>query len=219
VLKWPVPSQAWCMNSRRTSAASIPIGCVSFLPQRAIECCLRTRRIFRAVRRQSVRIGNDVVSSAVTVWATGVAASPLAKQLSNRLDTVGRVPVTPHLSLPEHRNVFVIGDMAAAEDRDGKMLPGLASVAEQQGAAVARNIARDLQQRRREPFRYRDWGSMATIGRRAAVVQWGRLHLSRTLAWLIWAAVHGVLLLDFAAEVQFCVNGHGPFVPAKPQLV
>jgi len=145
-------------------------------------------------------MGNDLVSAAVTVWATGVAASPLAKQLSSRLDKVGRVPVTPDLSLPDYRNVFVIGDMAAAQDRDGKILPGLASVAEQQGAAVARNIARNIRQLQRKPFRYRDWGSMATIGQRAAVVQWGWLHLSRTLAWLIWAAVHAALLLDFRSR-------------------
>lgn len=149
---------------------------------------------------QSVRMGDDIVSAAVTVWATGVAASPLAKQLSSRLDKAGRVPVTPDLSLSDYRNVFVIGDMAAAQDRDGKILPGLASVAEQQGAAVARNIARDVRQLQRKPFRYRDWGSMATIGQRAAVVQWGWLHLSQTLAWLIWAAVHAALLLDFRSR-------------------
>jgi len=154
------------------------------------------------VGSQFVRIGNEIISSAVTVWATGVAASPLAKQLSSQLDSVGRVPVTSDLSLPEHRNVFVIGDMAAAHDRNGKMLPGLASVAEQQGAAVAKNIARDLFQLRPEPFHYKDWGSMATIGQRAAVVQWGRLHISRTMAWLIWAGVHAALLLDLRSRAS-----------------
>jgi NADH:ubiquinone reductase (H+-translocating) len=151
---------------------------------------VRTSSRVNDVGPQSVRIGQDVIPSSVTVWATGVAASPLAKQLSDQLDRLGRVPVKPDLSLPEHRNVFVIGAMAATVGRDGRMLPGLASVAEQQGAAVTKNIARDIWNLRREPFRYRDWGSMATIGERAAVVQWGRLHISRTMAWLIWAAVH-----------------------------
>jgi NADH:ubiquinone reductase (H+-translocating) len=161
---------------------------------------VRTSSRVTDIGSQSVRIGNDIVSAAVTVWATGVAASPLANQLSSRLDRQGRVQVTPDLSLSEYRNVFVIGDMAAAQDRDGTMLPGLAAVAEQQGAAVARNIARDLKQIQRTPFRYKDWGSMATIGQRAAVVQWGRLHLSRTVAWLIWAVVHAALLLDFRSR-------------------
>jgi NADH:quinone reductase (non-electrogenic) len=161
---------------------------------------VRTSSRVTDIGPESVRIGNEMVSAAVTVWATGVAASPLAKQLSSRLDKAGRVPVTTDLSLPDYRNVFVIGDMAAAQDRDGKILPGLASVAEQQGAAVARNIARDIRQVQRKPFRYRDWGQMATIGQRAAVVQWGWLHLSRTLAWLIWAAVHAALLLDFRSR-------------------
>ena len=161
---------------------------------------VRTSSRVTDIGPESVRIGNEMVSAAVTVWATGVAASPLAKQLSSRLDKDGRVPVTTDLSLPDYRNVFVIGDMAAAQDRDGKILPGLASVAEQQGAAVARNIAHDIRQVQRKPFRYRDWGSMATIGQRAAVVRWGWLHLSRTLAWLIWAAVHAALLLDFRSR-------------------
>jgi NADH dehydrogenase len=161
---------------------------------------VRTSSRVNDVGPQSVRIGDDVIPSAVTVWATGVAASPLAKQLSDQLDSLGRVPVKPDLSLPEHRTVFVIGDMAAAVGRDGRVLPGLASVAEQQGAAVTKNIARDIWNLRREPFRYRDWGSMATIGERAAVVQWGRLHISRTMAWLIWAAVHAALLLDFRSR-------------------
>jgi NADH dehydrogenase len=161
---------------------------------------VRTSSRVNDVGPQSVRIGDDVIPSAVTVWATGVAASPLAKQLSDQLDSLGRVPVKPDLSLPEHRTVFVIGDMAAAVGRDGRVLPGLASVAEQQGAAVTKNIARDIWNLRREPFRYRDRGSMATIGERAAVVQWGRLHISRTMAWLIWAAVHAALLLDFRSR-------------------
>jgi NADH dehydrogenase len=105
--------------------------------------------------------------------------------------------VEEDLSLPHRREVFVIGDMAAFKAADGSILPGLASVAKQQGDAVARNIARDLKSRARSAFRYRDRGSMATMGRRSAVCQWGTLRLSKTAAWVLWAFVHAMLLGDF----------------------
>jgi NADH dehydrogenase len=149
-----------------------------------------------------IRIGDQVVASAVTIWATGVAASPLAKFLSNGLDRVGRVPVQADLTVVGQTNVFVIGDLAAATNPDGKMLPGLASVAQQQGSAVATYIKNDLERVPRRAFVYRDRGSMAVIGRRAAVAQWRKLHLSGTVAWIIWAFVHATLLLDFRSRTS-----------------
>jgi NADH dehydrogenase len=144
-----------------------------------------------------IRIGEETIASSVTIWATGVSASPLARMLSEKLDRSGRVPVAADLTLPEHPEVFVIGDMAAAKAPSGDILPGLASVAQQQGAAVAKYIEADLRGEARKSFVYRDKGLMATIGRQAAVAQWGRLHVSRTPAWLLWAFVHASLLLNF----------------------
>lgn len=149
-----------------------------------------------------VRIGRELLSSAVTVWASGVAASPLAKFLSDELDVAGRVPVQADLTVEGQSKVFVIGDLAAAKSADGSKLPGLASVAQQQGAAVATYIKNDLEGRPRNAFSYRDRGSMATIGRRAAVAQWGKLRISGTLAWLLWALVHAMLLIDLRSRTS-----------------
>lgn len=143
-----------------------------------------------------VRVNGEVIPSAVTIWATGVAASPLAKFLSSSLDHSGRVPVSVDLTLAGHRDVFVIGDLAAAKGTDGSVLPGLASVAQQQGRAVAQYIKDDLRGKPRVPFAYRDKGLMATIGRQAAVAQFRGWHLSRTPAWLLWAFVHASLLVN-----------------------
>ncbi|HWC17111.1 MAG TPA: NAD(P)/FAD-dependent oxidoreductase, partial [Terriglobales bacterium] len=149
-----------------------------------------------------VQLDGAILPSAVTIWATGVAASPLARFLSKDLDRVGRVPVAADLTLAGQRNVFVIGDLAAAKSSDGATFPGLASVAHQQGAAVATYIENDLKGIPRAAFVYRDRGLMATIGRRAAVAEWRKLHISGTIAWLLWAFVHAMLLLDLRSRTS-----------------
>jgi len=149
-----------------------------------------------------VETEREMIPSAVTVWATGIAASPLARFLSRDLDRAGRVPVQEDLTLPGHANVFVIGDLAAAQAPNRGSLPGLASVAHQQGTAVATYIKSDLEGAERKAFAYRDRGSMATIGRRAAVAQWRKLHISGTFAWLLWAFVHAMLLLDLRSQTS-----------------
>lgn len=106
--------------------------------------------------------------------------------------------VGPDFTVPGHPEIFVIGDTAHALDANGKLLPGLAPVAKQQGAYVARVLrARIAGKRPPGPFRYRDWGTMATIGRRAAVADFGWLRLSGTLAWLMWGLVHVSFLIGF----------------------
>jgi NADH dehydrogenase len=108
------------------------------------------------------------------------------------------VIVEPDLSIVGHPEVFVIGDLAAAVDpATGKLLPGVAPVAMQQGRWVARNVANDMKGRPREPFRYRDRGILATIGRAAAVAQFGRLHISGYIAWLAWLFIHLFFLIGF----------------------
>ena len=163
---------------------------------------VRTCSKVKEVGEGFVRIGNELIPSAITIWATGVAASPLAKFLSADLDGSGRVPVGRDLTLRGHRNVFVIGDLASAKSKDGGTLPGLASVAQQQGSEVAEYINNDLCGKERKPFRYRDKGLMATIGRQAAVAQYRGCHLSRTPAWMLWAFVHATLLVDLRTRTS-----------------
>jgi NADH dehydrogenase len=142
-------------------------------------------------------MGETCISAAVILWAAGVAASPLGRKLGVSVDRVGRVPVNPDLSVPAHPEVFVIGDLASLKDETGKMLPGVAPVALQQGAAAARNIARDLRGKPRENFHYFDKGSLATIGRAAAIAQFGKIHISGFVAWLSWLFIHIFFLIGF----------------------
>ncbi|MGD9879692.1 MAG: NAD(P)/FAD-dependent oxidoreductase [Reyranella sp.] len=145
-----------------------------------------------------VTIGEQRLDAATIVWAAGVAASPAARWLGVEADRVGRVKVGPDLSLPGHPEIFVIGDTAHVADAAGQPLPGLAPVAKQQGAYVARLLRSKLAGRRAlPPFRYRSYGTMATIGRRAAVADFGWVRFDGTVAWLLWGAVHISFLIGF----------------------
>jgi NADH:ubiquinone reductase (H+-translocating) len=145
-----------------------------------------------------VTIGEDRLPAATIVWAAGVAASSAARWLGAEKDRVGRVLVGPDLTLPGHSEIFCIGDTAHVAGADGKPLPGLAPVAKQQGAYVARLLrARLAGKPAPGPFRYRDFGTMATIGRRAAVADFGWLRMKGTVAWLLWCVVHISFLIGF----------------------
>ena len=145
-----------------------------------------------------VTIGDEHLPAATIVWAAGVAASSAAKWLGEQPDRVGRVVVGPDLAVPGDPEIFVIGDTAHAAGKDGAPLPGLAPVAKQQGAYVARVLRARLSGRPAPPpFRYRNWGTMATIGRRAAVADFGWLRLDGTLAWLMWGLIHITFLIGF----------------------
>jgi len=136
------------------------------------------------------------IRAATVLWAAGVQASPINRRLGLALDRAGRVPVGEDLSLAGHPEVFVIGDQAHRE-QDGKTLPGVAPVAMQQGAFVARALRAELESRPRGVFRYRDKGQMATIGRSRAVAEVGPLRMTGWLAWMAWLFVHILYLLDF----------------------
>lgn len=144
-----------------------------------------------------VWIGEERIPAAVILWAAGVAASSLGKQLDAPLDRAGRVLVNRDLSIPNHPEVFVIGDLASLKDEKGNLLPGVAPVALQEGRAVSKNIARDLENSARKDFHYVDKGSLATIGRAAAVAQIRGLHISGYFAWLAWLFVHVFFLIGF----------------------
>jgi NADH dehydrogenase len=135
------------------------------------------------------------------LWAAGVAASPLGQSLGVPLDRAGRVYVQPELNLKEHPEVYVIGDLASLNGADGKPLPGVAPVAQQQAAHAAKNIVRAIKKQPLRPFKYFDWGNLATIGRAAAIADFGRLHLWGYLGWLFWLFVHIMKLVGFRNRV------------------
>ncbi len=145
----------------------------------------------------AVWVGEERISAAVILWAAGVAASPLGKKLGALVDRAGRVLVNDDLSLPQHPEVFVLGDLASLKDMQGNLLPGVAPVAIQEGRYVAKTIARDLEKAPRKNFHYVDKGSLATIGRAAAVAQFRKLHVSGYFAWLAWLFVHIFFLIGF----------------------
>ena len=167
---------------------------------------VRTSAMVSAVEPGSIRIGDEVIPSTLTVWAAGVAASGLGRLLSSNTDRAGRVPVEKNCSLPQHPEVFVIGDLALFKDVRGKPLPGVAQVAIQQGRAVARNIGRDLKGQMRQPFHYKDLGNLATIGRAAAVADIFGVHLSGWIAWMVWLFIHILWLIGFRNRLLVMVN-------------
>ncbi len=152
-----------------------------------------------------LRFGDTILPSAVTLWAAGVAASPLGRMLGET-DRQGRVVVASDLSVPGQPDVFVIGDMASAKGKDGNSLPGVAPVALQQGKFVGRTILRDLRGKPRQPFSYLDKGSLATIGRAAAVADLGRLHFSGFVAWFLWIFIHILYLVGFRNRVLVLIE-------------
>ena len=168
---------------------------------------VRTSTMVTQVEAGAVHIGEARLPATVVVWAAGVAASPLGTKLGAPVDRAGRVPVQADLSLPGHPEVFVIGDLAAAKDQQGKMLPGVAPVAIQQGKFVAKLIHEEVELSpgknsrvsppSRPSFHYWDKGSLATIGRAAAVAQFGKIHISGFIAWLSWLFVHILFLIGF----------------------
>lgn len=144
-----------------------------------------------------VRRRDEVIAARTTVWAAGVQASPAAQWLGAAQDSAGRVIVEPDLTVPGHANIFAIGDTAASAGANGQPLPGVAPVAKQQGFHVADLILG----RRSGAFAYRDYGNLATIGRKRAVIDWGRLQISGFLAWLIWSVAHIWFLVGFRSRL------------------
>jgi NADH dehydrogenase len=140
--------------------------------------------------------GEERMQAKTVVWAAGVAASPIGKSLGVPTDRAGRVIVAPDLSIPDHPEVFVIGDLAAATS-NGKPVPGVSPAAKQMGRTAAGNILRRIRGKESQAFRYRDYGSLATIGRKAAVVMLGKIKFSGFPAWLFWLFVHVYFLIGF----------------------
>jgi len=151
------------------------------------------------------RLGGKFVPARTVVWAAGVAASPIAQSLGVTLDRSGRVPVQPDLTVPGHAEIFVAGDLATIT-QDGKLVPGIAPAAKQMGRHVAQTIRARLAGKKSPPFRYRDYGNLATIGRMAAVVDLHGLRLSGLLAWWFWLAAHVFFLIGFRNRIVVLLN-------------
>jgi NADH dehydrogenase len=156
--------------------------------------------------RDGVIIGDERIESRTVLWAAGVAASPAAAWLDVTPGRGGRVLVGPDLTLAEHPEIFVIGDAAEVASHNPP-LPGVAPVAKQQGVYVARVIAARLAGKPPPgSFRYRDYGNLATIGRREAVVDFGWLHLTGRLAWLAWGLAHIYFLIGFRNRLAVAID-------------
>jgi NADH dehydrogenase len=161
---------------------------------------VRTGCLVTAIDQHGVNVGSERILSRTVLWAAGVAASPLARSLGVPLDRAGRVLVEPDLTIPGRPEVSVIGDLAALTC-DGKPVPGVAPAAIQEGKHAAGNIRRALAGEPRLPFRYRDKGSLATIGRAAAVGDFKRVKLTGFLAWWAWWAIHIFFLIGFRSRL------------------
>lgn len=159
------------------------------------------------IGEEGFRLGERFIPARTVVWAAGVAASPLARSLDVPLDRAGRVPVLPDLTVEGHPEIFVAGDLATLRQENGQPVPGVAPAAKQMGRYVANVILARLQsQPAPPPFRYRDFGNLATIGRMAAVVHLGRLKFSGTLAWWFWLAAHVFFLIGFRNRLVVLLN-------------
>jgi NADH dehydrogenase len=149
----------------------------------------------------SIEAGAVRIAAETVLWAAGVTAVPLGRSLGLELARDGRVTVAPDLSVPGHPSIFVVGDLARFVEPDGRELPGLAPVAMQMGHHAADNVARLVRGEPTRPFRYRDRGMMATIGRNAAVAQVGRFAFDGLVGWLMWLLVHIAYLIGFRNRI------------------
>jgi NADH dehydrogenase len=197
----------------RSSRILLLEGGPTILPQFPDELRAAARRALERlgidVRANSIVTGVDESGVAVTtggstesiaaqtvLWAAGVAASPLAKSLNVSLDRVGRITPAPTLAMHEHSEIFIVGDLCAFT-QDGRPLPGVAQVAMQQGAQAGRNIIRALAGEALQPFRYRDYGTMATIGRGSAIGDVFGFKISGFFGWIFWIFLHIFWLIGF----------------------
>jgi len=167
---------------------------------------VRTGQPVTVIDADGIALGEQRIESRTVLWAAGVAASALGRQLGADLDRAGRVKVNPDLSVPGYPEVFVVGDLASIARADGRPVPGVAPAAKQMGKHAAAAICARLAGRPAPAFRYRDVGNLATIGRRAAVVDLGRLRFSGPLAWWFWLLAHLFFLIGFRNRLVVLID-------------
>ena len=167
-----------------------------YLEKLGVEVLVNTR--VTDITSQGVWMNNQCIETQNVIWAAGNQASPLLKTLDTPLDKAGRALVNPDLSIPHHPEIFVVGDAAYLDDKNGQPLPGIAPVAIQQGKYVAKLIRNKIPFEQRSPFSYIDKGMIATIGQSKAVGVIGKKKISGFFAWMIWGFVHIFYLITYA---------------------
>src|ERR1700694_4684133 len=210
----PRQARVVLLESGERILAQFPVD-LSASARRALEHLgveVRTGALASEITADHVRIGDEDIATHTTLWAAGVAASPLGRQLGIEADRSGRVVVQPDLSVAGHPEIFVVGDLAVFRTPRGKTLPGIAPVAIQQGQSAAANIWRSIRGQARRDFHYVDRGTMATIGRAHAVAQIRALHLTGFLAWLAWLGVHIFFLIGFENRVLVLIQWAASYV-------
>lgn len=168
---------------------------------------VRSGKAVTSIDETGVTLGDERIESRCVIWAAGVQSSPAARWLGIPADRAGRAVVSADLHAPGHNNIFVVGDCAAASGADGKPLPGVAPVAKQQGAYAAKAIVAALNRKRFDtPFRYVDFGNLATVGRKAAIADFRGFHLKGFVGWLLWSAAHVYFLIGFRNRIAVTLD-------------
>lgn len=156
--------------------------------------------------REGVALGENFIAARTIIWAAGVMASPAAKWLGLEGDRAGRVMVDDHLNAAADPRIFVVGDTAAVKWEEGKFVPGIAPAAKQMGNYAARTIRAMIAGKTPAPFRYRHQGNLATIGRKSAVIDFGRFEVKGFIAWLLWGAAHVYFLIGFRNRLMVMLH-------------
>lgn len=167
---------------------------------------VRLGSIVTHIEEGAVYVGDERIATRTVFWAAGNAASPLGRMLGAPVDRAGRVVVEPDLSIPGHPEVFVVGDLASVQRGDGRLVPGVAPAANQEGAWAARNVLRTLRRQERKAFRYYNKGDLATIGRHRAIADFGTIDFTGLPAWLLWLFVHIMYLVGFRNRVTVLIQ-------------
>lgn len=162
--------------------------------------------IVTRVEKDAVYVGNERIPTRTVLWAAGNQASPLARSLGAPLDRAGRVLVNPDLSVPGAPHIYIAGDLAAVPYKDGQLVPAVAPAANQMGKLAAKNIRRLLDELPTLPFKYRDKGNLATIGRYRAIAEIGKVKLRGQIAWWFWLFIHLMYLATFRNRVVVLIE-------------
>ncbi len=177
-----------------------------------------TNTFVKNINENGVEIEGKIINAANVIWAAGNIASPLLKTLDIELDKLGRAIINKDLSIPNYENIFVIGDAAAYQDKEGRYLPGIAQVAIQMGVFLSKQFKNinDSEKRKKAKFEYNDKGNMATIGRAKAIFQKNNFKLKGFSAWFLWGIIHIFFLIDFRNRLKVMLEWFWYYVTFKP---
>jgi NADH:ubiquinone reductase (H+-translocating) len=167
---------------------------------------VRVNSIVKNIEEARVFLTDETIHASTIIWGAGIQASTIANKINTPRDRAGRLILEPDLTLPNHKNVFAIGDTTNFTHQTGKPLPGVSPVAIQMGSCAAENILHAMKGEAYKTFSYFDKGSMATIGRHAAIAEMGKIHLSGFIAWVAWLFIHLIFLIGFRNRAAALFN-------------